>query len=119
MTGLYPSVKKAAEEEALVAGDQATDRAMLHADFLGVYSDGFGDKGAHVAQLAGGPVVQSYEMTGCRVMVLGPDHAVLSYHATYLRAGHTVAEAMYVSSIWQRAGRTWVNVFSQDTAAVS
>lgn len=92
---------------------------MLHADFLGVYSDGFGDKDAHVAQLAGGPVVQSYEMTGCRLMVLGQDHAVLSYHATYLRAGHTVAEAMYVSSIWQRAGRTWVNVFSQDTAAVS
>jgi hypothetical protein len=103
--------------EALVAGDQAADAAALHPSFLGVYPDGFSGKAEHVAQLAQGPTVQSYRLANCQVMELGPDYAVLSYRADYVRCGQVVPEAMYVSSIWKRRARDWVNVFSQDTPA--
>lgn len=103
--------------DALVAGDPATDAAALHEDFLGVYTDGFATKADHVSQLAKGATVQFYRLVDCCVMGLGADHAVLSYHATFLRVGRAEPEAMYASSIWQRAGQGWVNVFSQDTPA--
>ena len=103
--------------DALVAGDMAADALALHADFLGVYGDGFSGKAEHVAQLAQGATVQSYALHDCRVMALGPDHAVLSYRADFQRRGHVETEVMYVSSIWQRDGQGWVNLFSQDTPA--
>jgi hypothetical protein len=105
--------------DALVAGDQAADAAALHPAFLGVYSDGFATKADHVAQLAQGPTIQSYVMTGCQVMALGADYAVLSYRAEFMRNGREVPEAMYVSSIWKRRARDWLNVFSQDTPATA
>ncbi|MDN5788116.1 nuclear transport factor 2 family protein [Pseudorhodobacter sp.] len=103
--------------EALVAGDQVADAAALHPAFLGVYADGFARKSDHVAQLGQGPTVQSYQLTDCRVMELGTDHALLSYRADFLRCGQSVPETMFVSSIWKRRARDWVNVFSQDTVA--
>lgn len=103
--------------DALVVGDPVADAAALHEGFLGVYTDGFAGKADHVGQVAQGPTVQSYVLTDCRVMALGADHAVLSYHAAFLRVGRDAPEAMYVSSIWQRAEQGWVNVFSQDTPA--
>ena len=48
---------------------------------------------------------------------LGADHAILAYRADFRRTGRTDDEAMYVSSVWQRAPSGWVNVFSQDTPA--
>jgi hypothetical protein len=103
--------------EALVAGDQAADAAALHPAFLGVYPDGFATKADHIAQLAQGPIMQSFALTKCRVMSLGADHAVLSYRAEFLRCGQDLPEAMFISSIWKRRARDWVNVFSQDTPA--
>jgi hypothetical protein len=52
-----------------------------------------------------------------QVKPLGADHALLAYHACYLRVGRAEEEEMYVSSIWRRRGAGWVNVFSQDTPA--
>ena len=103
--------------DALVTGDQQADAAALHPDFLGVYADGFAGKADHVRQLDRGPTVARYRLSDLRVLPLGGDHAVLSYRADFFRTGHADEEAMFVSSIWQRAGQGWVNVISQDTAA--
>jgi len=105
--------------EALVQGNMQADDKALHEEFLGVYSDGFSGKTEHVQQLACGPIVESYELSNLRVLPLGPDHAVLSYRADFLRKKLTVPEAMYVSSIWRRQVGFWINVFSQDTPAKS
>lgn len=101
--------------EALVSGDMAQDAAGLDADFLGVYPDGFANKDTHVQQLASGPTIRSYALSQARVMSLGPDHALLSYRATYQRKSATTNEVMYVSSIWKRYKETWISLFSQDT----
>lgn len=104
---------------ALVSGNMQADDHALHADFLGVYADGFADKAAHVQQLRDGPTVRSYRLTDLAVRPLGPDHALISYRADFLRTGGDQAEAMFVSSIWQRIGQRWANVFSQDTPAIA
>ncbi len=103
--------------DALVTGDAEADDRALSADFLGVYPDGFAGKSDHVAQLAAGPSVLRYALSAVRVLAFGPDHALLAYHATYVRTGRRDAEAMYVSSVWRRSDSGWVNVFSQDTPA--
>ncbi len=105
--------------EALVQGNMQADDKALHEEFLGVYSDGFAGKTEHVQQLAGGPTVESYELSDLRVLSLGADHAVLSYRADFLRKKLTVPEVMYVSSIWRRQIECWINVFSQDTPAIT
>ncbi|WP_108813950.1 nuclear transport factor 2 family protein [Loktanella sp. Alg231-35] len=104
--------------DALVIGNMRADDAALDDGFLGVYSDGFAGKADHVQQLADGPTIQSFQLFDLRVLALGPDHAVLSYRAAYLRVHHSEPEAMYVSSIWRRKGQGWINVFSQDTPAL-
>jgi len=101
--------------QALVRGDQQADAAALSEDFLGVYSDGFGQKSDHVAQLANGPTVHCYDLSDLRVRALGEDHAILSYRADYCRHEKADKEVMFVSSIWQRNGAGWINIFSQDT----
>ena len=104
--------------EAMVQGDKSADAAALHADFLGVYSDGFAVKADHVQQLEDGPTIESFELSDCRVLPLGLNYAVFSYKADFLKKAKTAPEAMYVSSIWQRTDGGWVNVFSQDTPAI-
>lgn len=103
--------------EALVSGDAMADGAMLTSDFLGVYPDGFSDRAAHMAQLADGPVMQGYDLDQARLMVLGADGALLSYRASFVRAGGRQTEVMYITSLWQRSGDGWLNSFSQDTPA--
>ena len=103
--------------EALVTGDAGADSAALSTDFLGVYPDGFAAKDSHTGQLSDGPTVLRYRLSQTRVMPLGPDHALLAYHAAYTRVGRGDSEEMYVSSIWRRDGAGWINVFSQDTPA--
>ena len=103
--------------DALVSGDSAKDAASLHDTFLGVYPDGFAGKDDHVAQLADGPSVASYELSDFRAISLGSDHAVLSYRADFTRQTRNKSEAMYVSSIWKRSEGSWLNIFSQDTPA--
>ncbi len=103
--------------QALVAGDAAADRALLAADFLGVYPDGFAGREAHVAQLSGGPTVARFRLSEARALPLGEGHALLAYRADYRRTGRSDDEAMYVSSVWRRGPEGWRNVFSQDTPA--
>lgn len=103
--------------QALATGDTAADAAALSEDFLGVYPDGFAGKDCHTGQLSNGPTVQRYRLSDARVMLLGSDHALLAYRATYLRAGQKDEDVMFVSSIWRRDGAGWVNLFSQDTQA--
>lgn len=102
---------------ALVTGDAAADGTLLAPDFLGVYPDGFAGREAHVGQLAGGPTVARFRLSGARVLSLGEGHALLAYRADYRRAGRNGDEAMYVSSVWRREPGGWRNVFSQDTPA--
>lgn len=104
--------------DALVAGDQAADRDALDEAFLGVYSDGFADRAAHVGQLNDGPTVRRYALSDMRVIRMGDAHGALSYRAEFSRIDRRHPEVMYVTSIWRRAGDGWVNIFSQDTPAV-
>ncbi len=105
--------------DALKTGDKAADDALLCDHFLGVYPDGFAGKSDHAGQLDEGPTIADYTMLENRLIVLGPDHALLSYLAVFRRSGKTHTERMYVSSVWQRRGTGWINLFSQDTPAAA
>lgn len=100
---------------ALQQGDCAANTALLAPSFLGVYPSGFSDRAGHVAQLTGGPSIASFDLSAARAFAVGRDHAMLCYTARFIRAGREEAEHMYVSSLWQRDGQGWRNVFSQDT----
>lgn len=102
---------------ALLAGDAQADMALLSDDFLGVYPDGFAGRATHGAQLSAGPSVVWYEIVEPRVLPVGAGHALLAYRAHYHRPGDAAAAQMYVSSLWQRQGARWINIFSQDTPA--
>jgi len=102
---------------ALITGDAAEDHALLSEDFLGVYPSGFADRADHAGQLDDGPSVAAYQLSQIQARAIGADHALLSYRAVYRRQGQSVEEAMYVSSLWQRNGDSWRNIFSQDTPA--
>ena len=104
--------------EALVHGDKIADANALHADFLGVYSDGFAEKSDHVQQLEDGPTIESFALSECRILPLCNDCAVFSYRADFLKKTKTTTETMYVSSIWKRNDEGWINLFSQDTPAI-
>ncbi|MEO0359959.1 MAG: nuclear transport factor 2 family protein [Pseudomonadota bacterium] len=104
--------------EALVAGDKAADEALLSPDFVGVYATGFSARAGHAGQLDDGPSVARYAIEEARVMVPGPDLALVAYLARFARAASPEREeAMYVGSLWRRVGGRWVNLYSQDTAA--
>ncbi len=110
---------------ALRAGDGAADAALLAPGFLGLYPSGYAGRDDHAGQLAAGPTVATYQISAARVMDLGPDLALLTYHARYTRPKGGPAEQMWVSSLWQRqaqegvgageGGAGWINLFSQDT----
>lgn len=119
MTGLAAEIEacERAVWQALATGDAAADRALLSADFLGVYPDGFAGPVKHAAQLASGATVTRFELTQVQVRPLGADHALIVYCAVFLRPGQEEEERMYVSSIWQRQSPGWRNIFSQDTPA--
>ena len=101
--------------QALVAGDAAADAALLAPGFVGLYPDGFAGRDDHAGQLAGGPTVQSYEISAARALPLAEGVALLAYHASYTRPRGGPAERMWVSSVWRREGAGWINLFSQDT----
>jgi hypothetical protein len=101
--------------QALLAGDAAADHALLAQGFLGVYPTGFAGRDDHAAQLAAGPSVAAYRIGEARGLDLSPGLFLLAYHVRFLRQGGTGWEAMYVSSLWQRQGGGWINLFSQDT----
>lgn len=101
--------------QALVAGDAAADAALLAPGFLGLYPDGYAGRDDHAGQLAGGPTVAAYEITEARALPLAEGVALLAYRASYTRPAGGPAERMWVSSIWQREGGGWINLFSQDT----
>lgn len=103
--------------DALVSGNAGADAAALSEDFLGVYPDGFSDKATHVGQLASGPTVARFQLDQLQVIPLGSSHALLAYRARYQKVGKVMEEHMYVSSVWQRDGVGWINIFSQDTPA--
>ncbi|MBO9397401.1 nuclear transport factor 2 family protein [Shimia sp. R9_2] len=100
---------------ALVQGDAAADGALLTADFLGVYSDGFGDKADHTGQLAHGATVVDFRLSDVKLRQICEDAALLIYRADYLRVGGADWEAMLISSLWERRDGEWRNSFSQDT----
>ncbi len=100
---------------ALVDGNASADRALLSADFLGVYPTGFANRDDHVGQFADAPTMAAFDLSGARLRVLTPDIVLLSYRADYLRPGATTREAMLISSLWERRNDVWVNSFSQDT----
>jgi hypothetical protein len=101
--------------KALATGDGEADGRLLSDDFLGVYTVGFADRGAHVAQLADGPTVIDYSLSETRLMALSDDMALLAYRAQFRRTGEEHAESVLISSIWQERQGRWVNIFSQDT----
>lgn len=101
--------------EALVRGDAAADAELLLPEFLGVYPDGFAGGEDHAGQLDGGPTVAEFTLSEARLLPVGAAHVMLSYRAAFRRVGREAEEAMYVSSLWQRDGAGWRNLFSQDT----
>ena len=102
---------------ALAAGDGAADATLLSPHFLGVYPDGFAGKQEHYGQLDHGPTIYNYELQDIRLIPLGPNHALLSYRASFQRNATSAREIMYVSSVWQKDDGGWINIFSQDKIA--
>ncbi len=100
---------------ALVTGDAHADRALLSADFLGVYPSGFANRDDHVGQFADAPTMAEFKLSEEKLRVLTADVVLLSYRADYLRPGGSGWEAMLISSLWERRHDKWVNSFSQDT----
>ncbi len=70
-----------------------------------------------MGQLAAGPSVQGFALSDARLMPLGAGRVLLAYRADFTRIGRSAAEAIYVSSIWERRGGRWLNTFSQDSPA--
>lgn len=104
--------------EALKSGDASLDARLLSDDFLGVYPTGFSAKQPHCDQLKDGPTVASYELLEPRLIIFNTELVLLSYLTLWSRicdGRPQKQEKMYISSIWQRSGREWKNVFSQDT----
>jgi hypothetical protein len=101
--------------QALIAGDAHLDRDLLLPDFTGVYPSGITGRAGHVGQLADGPSIKDFKLHEIHAFAVGTDHAMLCYRAEYQRVGASCEETMYVSSLWQRAGPDWRNLFSQDT----
>ncbi|WP_170427841.1 nuclear transport factor 2 family protein [Ruegeria arenilitoris] len=104
---------------ALVDGNAAADRALLSADFLGVYPTGFANRDDHVGQFADAPTMSDYKLSETRLRVLIPDIVLLTYRADYQRPGVEGWDAMLISSLWERRHDVWVNSFSQDTPVES
>ena len=77
--------------EALANGDGEADGRLLSDDFLGVYTVGFADRAAHVAQLADGPTVSEFSLGEARLMVLADDMVLLAYRAQFTRPGEDAA----------------------------
>ena len=102
--------------EALRRGDAAADAKLIAENFLGVYDSGFASKAEHVGQIANGPVVTQFELETPRLMRLSPDVALLAYRARW-RDGKGNPRRAYITSIWERGGEGWRNIFSQDTNA--
>ena len=100
---------------ALVDGNAQADRALLSADFLGVYPSGFANRDDHVGQFADAPTMAKFDLSDTRLRILTPDIVLLSYRADYLRPGVSEWESMLISSLWERRHGVWVNSFSQDT----
>jgi hypothetical protein len=100
--------------EALRRGDGAADGRLLADNFLGVYESGFSAKAEHVAQVSNGPTVNEFELLTPRLMRLSPVLALLAYEARW-RGRNGNSRAAYITSIWERGGERWRNVFSQDT----
>ena len=103
--------------QALCSGDMAADRALLAADFLGVYATGFSDRAGHVGQLCHGPSVARYTIRDARLKPLAEKVFLLAYRADFTRIGRSQSEAMFVSSIWEARAGGWRNSFSQDSCA--
>ena len=103
--------------DAFQRGDAEADRRLLAPDFLGVYLTGRAGRDIHAAQLEGGPVVESYALIGEQVKALGPGLLLLSYRAEFTVPGSGETHRVLVTSIWERRGEGWVNVFSRDTAS--
>jgi hypothetical protein len=103
--------------DALINADTATDNALLSTSFLGVYPDGFAGKMDHAGQLQGGPTVMDYILDNIHFRLLGEKHAMLSYKAKFRRPNRPASEIMFVTSVWEREGKSWINIFSQDTPA--
>ena len=106
--------------EALKSGDAVLASNMLANNFLGLYPTGFATGQDHCDQLKNGPTVSTYEIINPRLVELVPDMVLLAYLAQWSRItdGHPgKPERMYISSIWQRFGQEWKNIFSQDTPA--
>lgn len=101
--------------DALMQGDSAADTALLHAEFIGVYPDGFAGRDGHVRQLENGPTIASYSLGDVTIKALGSDHALICYCAEFQRTSRDTSEQMFVSSVWRRDGASWINIFSQDT----
>ena len=101
--------------QALMDGNAGADENLLLAKFTGVYPSGICGRAGHMAQLTNGPSIKEYRLADCHAFAVGADHAMLCYRAEYRRTGRAEDEAMFVSSLWQRVGEGWRNLFSQDT----
>ncbi len=100
---------------ALIDGNADADRALLSADFLGVYPTGFANRDDHVGQFADEPTMAEFKLSQEKLRVLTPDVVLLCYRADYLRPGMIDWDAMLISSLWERRLGVWINSFSQDT----
>ena len=100
--------------EALQRGDAKADAQLLADKFLGVYPSGFESKVQHVARAAKGPAVSHFALEAPRLMRVSPGLALLAYQARWVDAAGK-SRVTYITSLWERDGERWQNIFSQDT----
>ena len=61
---------------ALVDGNASADRALLSADFLGVYPTGFANRDDHVGQFADAPTMAAFDLSGGEIARSDTGHRI-------------------------------------------
>ena len=105
--------------EAMKTGDLAAFAAATADDALFVDGHGVASKAEVMKHLAGFRL-KVYTMSEVRFVPVSADGGLVAYTLTETGTsqGKEFAAKVYVSAVWQRiAGRQWVCVFSQETAA--
>lgn len=100
--------------EANGKGDADFYASYLTNDAIAVASTGRYDKATVLAALAErrGPA-PTVRIRGPRLMSLGPDVALLTYHATVKTTGKTFG--VYAATVYVRRGGVWYAAFNQLT----
>jgi hypothetical protein len=108
--------------EALKHKDKAAATRLLADDFVGMYDFGFFNKSEWVKQIDEQYTVDDYTIENPKILRPSPTTALLLYTATCKGTGEWsefCSHASRISDLWVERDGSWLDLFSQDTAAIS